>query len=187
MENRAFTQQYNGIVNSLRTPAGISSAFDPRDTHVTQPTFIQFNALWDTGAEKSVITKEVAEKLGLIPSGQARVCHANGSDIVNTYLVSIALPNSVVFPQLRVSEGILSGFDVLIGMDIIACGDFAITCSQQKTKFTFQVPSSHDLDFVKESQQTHHTPIVAPKKIGRNDPCPCGSGKKYKNCHGANN
>jgi preprotein translocase subunit SecA len=23
-----------------------------------------------------------------------------------------------------------------------------------------------------------------PKKIGRNDPCPCGSGKKYKNCHG---
>ncbi|MEK6913183.1 MAG: SEC-C metal-binding domain-containing protein [Nanoarchaeota archaeon] len=22
-------------------------------------------------------------------------------------------------------------------------------------------------------------------KIGRNDPCPCGSGKKYKRCHGA--
>ena len=27
--------------------------------------------------------------------------------------------------------------------------------------------------------------IVKPKKIGRNDPCPCGSGKKYKKCHGA--
>ena len=27
-------------------------------------------------------------------------------------------------------------------------------------------------------------PYVAPKKIGRNDPCPCGSGKKYKNCCG---
>jgi preprotein translocase subunit SecA len=23
------------------------------------------------------------------------------------------------------------------------------------------------------------------KKVGRNDPCPCGSGKKFKNCHGA--
>jgi len=23
------------------------------------------------------------------------------------------------------------------------------------------------------------------KKVGRNDPCPCGSGKKYKKCHGA--
>ena len=27
-------------------------------------------------------------------------------------------------------------------------------------------------------------PVHAEKKIGRNDPCPCGSGKKYKNCHG---
>ena len=27
-------------------------------------------------------------------------------------------------------------------------------------------------------------PMIADKKIGRNDPCPCGSGKKYKHCHG---
>jgi preprotein translocase subunit SecA len=27
-------------------------------------------------------------------------------------------------------------------------------------------------------------PIVKEKEIGRNEPCPCGSGKKYKNCHG---
>ena len=27
-------------------------------------------------------------------------------------------------------------------------------------------------------------PIIVGPKIGRNDPCPCGSGKKYKNCHG---
>ncbi|MDE6374840.1 MAG: SEC-C domain-containing protein, partial [Alistipes sp.] len=27
-------------------------------------------------------------------------------------------------------------------------------------------------------------PVQAEKKVGRNDPCPCGSGKKYKNCHG---
>lgn len=30
------------------------------------------------------------------------------------------------------------------------------------------------------------TIVNTEKKIGRNDPCPCGSGKKYKNCHGAN-
>ncbi|MBR4331952.1 MAG: SEC-C domain-containing protein [Clostridia bacterium] len=29
-------------------------------------------------------------------------------------------------------------------------------------------------------------PVKVGKKIGRNDPCPCGSGKKYKNCHGRN-
>ena len=28
-------------------------------------------------------------------------------------------------------------------------------------------------------------PVHVEKKVGRNDPCPCGSGKKYKNCHGA--
>ncbi len=29
-------------------------------------------------------------------------------------------------------------------------------------------------------------PVTASPRIGRNDPCPCGSGKKYKNCHGRN-
>ena len=33
-------------------------------------------------------------------------------------------------------------------------------------------------------QHAQRQPIVAEKKVGRNDPCPCGSGKKYKNCHG---
>ncbi|MEG2164477.1 MAG: preprotein translocase subunit SecA [Bacteroidales bacterium] len=31
-----------------------------------------------------------------------------------------------------------------------------------------------------------HTPLKVGPKIGRNDPCPCGSGKKYKSCHGRN-
>lgn len=33
-------------------------------------------------------------------------------------------------------------------------------------------------------QPVQRTPIVAQPHVGRNDPCPCGSGKKYKNCHG---
>jgi preprotein translocase subunit SecA len=36
----------------------------------------------------------------------------------------------------------------------------------------------------KTQQQEVTQPIIAEKKIGRNEPCPCGSGKKYKNCHG---
>ncbi len=36
-----------------------------------------------------------------------------------------------------------------------------------------------------DTQQRQVTqPIHVEKKVGRNDPCPCGSGKKYKNCHG---
>lgn len=36
--------------------------------------------------------------------------------------------------------------------------------------------------FYKEQKES--TTIRKPKKIGRNDPCPCGSGKKYKKCCG---
>ena len=34
------------------------------------------------------------------------------------------------------------------------------------------------------SEPKTQAPIHVEKKVGRNDPCPCGSGKKYKNCHG---
>jgi preprotein translocase subunit SecA len=32
---------------------------------------------------------------------------------------------------------------------------------------------------------TENKTVVSKSKAGRNDPCPCGSGKKYKKCHGA--
>jgi len=38
------------------------------------------------------------------------------------------------------------------------------------------------VDDMREVQKA--TPVRVEQKIGRNDPCPCGSGKKYKNCHG---
>ena len=38
----------------------------------------------------------------------------------------------------------------------------------------------------KDTRETRNEPIVNEPKIGRNDPCPCGSGKKYKNCCGKN-
>jgi preprotein translocase subunit SecA len=36
------------------------------------------------------------------------------------------------------------------------------------------------------SEPKHNEPIKVGKQIGRNDPCPCGSGKKFKSCHGKN-
>ncbi len=36
----------------------------------------------------------------------------------------------------------------------------------------------------RESQSRQEQPTESEPKIGRNDPCPCGSGKKYKKCHG---
>ena len=40
-------------------------------------------------------------------------------------------------------------------------------------------------DLTTNGEQKANAPVHVDKKVGRNDPCPCGSGKKYKNCHGA--
>ncbi|SFV32692.1 preprotein translocase subunit SecA [Thermoflavifilum thermophilum] len=39
-------------------------------------------------------------------------------------------------------------------------------------------------ELVTNSEPVKHEPVRVGPKIGRNDPCPCGSGKKYKHCHG---
>jgi len=41
------------------------------------------------------------------------------------------------------------------------------------------------LQFVGGDTTTVQQPVIAKEKVGRNDMCPCGSGKKYKKCHGA--
>ena len=47
-------------------------------------------------------------------------------------------------------EGVLNGCEVLIGMDIITVGDFVVTNRNGKTVFSFQTPSTHEYDFVKQ-------------------------------------
>jgi preprotein translocase subunit SecA len=70
---------------------------------------------------------------------------------------------------------------MLIGMDIITKGDFSISHFEGKTCFSFRVPSVQEMDFVEEHRKTNSTPIHS-LKVSRNSPCPCGSGKKYKQC-----
>lgn len=41
-----------------------------------------------------------------------------------------------------------------------------------------------DLDKISDTREQKKEPIRVEKRVGRNDLCPCGSGKKYKNCHG---
>ena len=36
-----------------------------------------------------------------------------------------------------------------------------------------------------QQKKTQEPRRIITKKIGRNEPCPCGSGKKYKQCHGS--
>ena len=77
------------------------------------------------------------------------------------------------------------GIDVLIGMDILGLGDFTVTHYGGNTTFSFCCPSRKEIDLVSEVNgmiQPHLPATMA--RVGRNEPCPCGSNKKYKKCHG---
>lgn len=144
------TTSSGGLLNVLTNQCGITQAFAIGGAGIqAQPQ--PFMAIWDTGATASVITQEVVAACGLKATGMTRVHHVQGTADAETYLVNIYLPNRVVFPTMRVTKGDLTGgANILIGMDIMSQGDFAVTNFQGLTKFTFRVPSQLHLDFVEE-------------------------------------
>ena len=178
----------SGRLKELKTNCVVFPPSNPKKTHPQQLNNlkgINCICLWDTGASSSCISKRVADELGLTQSGIAQTFTAAGPSLTKTYIVNIGLPNHVQIPMVMVTEAILNGFDVLIGMDIITLGDFSITNVGGDTVFSFRIPSSGKIDYVEQDKTLpKQIPYKAEKTPGRNDPCPCGSGKKFKNCHG---
>lgn len=174
----AYTAEYNGIVRVIATEVHI---FVPNKYNPAPAV----GAIWDTGATGSSITIALVKKLNLLPTGRSYVNTTNGSVWKSTYTVDIGLPNGYIVPGVVVSEvdALSGGIDVLIGMDIIRHGDFSITNHNGKTVMSFRMPSLHTVDYTQEPLPKEK-PTEPKPKVGRNDKCPCGSNKKYKNCHG---
>jgi len=146
----------------------------------------RFNAIWDTGATGTVITSNIVRALGLVATGVTVNHTAGGTINSNTYLVNVGLPNGVVIQGISVTEvpALSGGMDCLIGMDIIGMGDFSITNLGNVTWMSFQIPSIHQIDYTQLNYDSNHKPVVIQQPLSRNDKCHCGSGKKYKHCHG---
>ena len=121
--------------------------------------------------------EHIAVELGLPAIGAATAYGVSGKYDCKCYLIDLGLPNMVTISDIDVLSGIFDGFDVLIGMDLITFGDFAITNLNGKTTCSFRMPSMATIDF-------YAKPHIFDEKPGRNSPCPCGSGKKYKQCCG---
>ena len=177
-----FTSVSSGIANVLINEVSLTAAYFP-PTPSKNIIYRKFFAIWDTGATNTIITEQVVKDCGLKPIGMAKAYHAGGAtEDVNVYLVNIRLPNAVEVYNLRVTEGKLRGqANVLVGMDIMNKGDFAVTNYNGKTVFSFRIPSTERIDFIEQLPE-RKSPVKVPPKVGRNDPCPCNSGKKYKNC-----
>ena len=146
----SFTQAYDDIARILKTNCMVAMPLLGAAAR-QEGDFCSFQAIWDTGATSSCITQAVVDAISLKPTGMTTVHGVQGVAVVETYLVNIALPNGVEFANVQVTKGILPGGadgDLLIGMDIIAAGDFAVTNKGGQTVFSFQTPSRQHIDFV---------------------------------------
>ena len=150
--SQSFTLTHEGRANVLVCECAVAEAFDPTDvTAAAAAKFHVLRAIWDTGATNTCIDEEACARMSLVATGQVETHTANGVKRANTYLVNIGLPNHVGFPGVRVTEcSAIPNADMLIGMDIIGAGDFAVTNHGGKTVMTYRYPSSKLIDFVVE-------------------------------------
>jgi predicted aspartyl protease len=180
---RSFTTDFAGIVNTIIIDVGITPL--QRIEQVDEKDIVYLKALWDTGATNSVVTKETARKLGLVSIGKTNVHHAGGDSVTNVFMVHLFLPNRITVP-VRVTEcDDSTQFGLIIGMDVIAMGDFSITNAGGRTTVSFRTPSLERIDYnTGISAKKPEIMLPVAKKQHRNEPCSCGSNKKYKNCCG---
>ena len=174
---QAFTARANGRLHRLISEVEVFPPFPP-NAPATQGR--KYMALYDTGATHSAISPQVVQDLSLPSIGARTVGVGGGFFPTTSHLVNIALPNKVMITMAPVANiPIPSGEGVVIGMDILGMGDFAVTHFGGKTVFSFCFPSRRCIDFVAEANEYNKTHLPA-----KNALCPCRSGKKYKSCCG---
>lgn len=112
-------------------------------------------AQWDTGASGSCISQRAVQTLRPVRTGFRTVLTPTGSSIRGMYLIDLLLPNEVLVPDVPVVDTEIGdqGIDVLIGMDIISMGDFAVSNYGGNLVFTFRVPSIKTTDYVAEANR----------------------------------
>lgn len=133
-EHLVIRLDFNGFAREIRSTATI---IDPNSAQQVELT----KAIWDTGATNTTIRHDIAEFLGLSRMGFANVHTANGITLQPTYLIELKLPNNLTIKNLTVAGGDLGPeTEMLIGMDLIAIGDFILQNDRGKTQFCFCWP-----------------------------------------------
>ena len=154
----AFTVNYKNRTNALKTSCMVANPFIPMALPV------KGSAIWDTGATNTVISKKLAQKLKLIPIGKGEVRGVNSRQVVNRYIINIPLPNNLNTVLNVMESDIGNEINVLIGMDIIGDGDFAI-CNGKVFSFCIPPFEESPIDFLQKAAKIN--PRIM-KKIKKN-------------------
>lgn len=136
----SFNKKYDGNANNIVTNAIVFPGVDLEQMTKETPRLYSENALWDTGAQVTVISEKVVKALGLKPYGRGTVLGIGGEDDVDTYHIHVLLPNGFLACDVEAYCSDIED-DVLIGMDIINLTDFIITNTDGNTNFTMRAPS----------------------------------------------
>lgn len=90
----------------------------------------------------------------LKPIGIVQAQGPYGSKLAKVYPLRIRLPNDIGLKLKAIeADNLGPDGDVLIGMDIITLGDFAVSTYEGRTAFTFRMPSQGRIDFLPPEQR----------------------------------
>lgn len=147
-----FTTTFPGGAEALITECIVIPAVDFSNGEKVSSYYPTNNAVWDTGADTTIIRKSIADALHLIPANKSAIAGIGGVVSSNVYLIHLGLPSGEAVLELEAMElpDDQIDYDVIIGMDVIRECDFAITNKEGDTRFTYERPSKRDLDFTKE-------------------------------------
>lgn len=140
-EKCCFSKSYDSYVDELQTSCKVFSL----DGHS-----LECEAIWDTGAECTVLSREVAKKLSLTVYSKEEMFHAGGSTISNTYHVFVGLTDEIIIGPQNVIEGQFDGNVILLGMDVIGNGDLVVTNNEEHTEMVFSIPSTLKMEDIKK-------------------------------------
>lgn len=143
MENElVFTKVYDDFVGRIITEEHIWSGNNP----------IPVVAAWDTGSTLCCISPEYAKQLNLQPISEDDLHTAHGIISSKMYEINVLLNDQVTYTVHAMENPNIHGdnVDLLIGMDIISEGDFSLSTYNDKTSFSFRIPSKGLVDFTKE-------------------------------------
>jgi hypothetical protein len=146
-EYRAFSSLPDDLAVRLVSPVELIPILSANKESNGIP--VTFDALWDTGAEVTCISPAVRDTLKLIPvetNGTSTISGVGGDAPTEITLVSIRIIHNleIEYCPVYVVEFKDDDFDMIIGMDIITMGDFAVCNADKKTSFSFAIPPFPD-------------------------------------------